>query len=78
MLKSKLLNMGSPKEVLALTISPPDLRSIEKTVLILKEVCFVVIIIIIFVVAYAFVTSDKSFYHNKGIYFCYYLFISKL
>ena len=33
----KLLSMGSPKDLLALAMDPPDLRSIRRTVLALKE-----------------------------------------
>ncbi|XP_078043923.1 putative ATP-dependent RNA helicase spindle-E [Augochlora pura] len=37
-LKAKLLDMGEPKAVLALTLDPPDLANLERTILILKEV----------------------------------------
>ncbi|XP_075222041.1 tudor domain containing 9 protein spindle E isoform X2 [Lycorma delicatula] len=37
-LKSKLLEMGEPIEILALAMDPPDLNSIEQTILLLKEV----------------------------------------
>uniref|UniRef100_A0A1A9WJJ3 Probable ATP-dependent RNA helicase spindle-E n=1 Tax=Glossina brevipalpis TaxID=37001 RepID=A0A1A9WJJ3_9MUSC len=37
-LKSKLLDMGSPPNILALTMSPPDLSAIQNTILTLKEV----------------------------------------
>lgn len=37
-LKSKLLEMGSPPYVLALAMSPPNLRDIHNTVITLKEV----------------------------------------
>ena len=33
----KMLSMGSPKDLLALAMDPPDLRSIRRTVLALKE-----------------------------------------
>ena len=33
----KMFSMGSPKELLALAMDPPDLRSIRRTVLVLKE-----------------------------------------
>ncbi|CAD1468090.1 unnamed protein product [Heterotrigona itama] len=36
-LKSKLLDMGEPKAILALSLDPPDLGNLEKTILILKE-----------------------------------------
>ncbi|KAK9299728.1 hypothetical protein QLX08_007354 [Tetragonisca angustula] len=36
-LKSKLLDMGEPKAILALSLDPPDLRNLEKTILLLKE-----------------------------------------
>ncbi|XP_063226308.1 probable ATP-dependent RNA helicase spindle-E [Bacillus rossius redtenbacheri] len=36
-LQSKVLDMGSPKEILALALDPPDLTNIEQTVLLLKE-----------------------------------------
>ena len=34
----KLLGMGSPKDLLALAISPPDLLSMRRTVVSLKEI----------------------------------------
>ncbi|KAI9579934.1 hypothetical protein GQX74_000722 [Glossina fuscipes] len=37
-LKAKLLDMGPPSEVLALTMAPPDLSAIHNTILTLKEV----------------------------------------
>lgn len=37
-LKSKLFNMGEPKALLALALSPPNLADIERTILSLKEV----------------------------------------
>ena len=37
-LKSKMLDIGEPKTILGLAMDPPDLSSIEKTVLKLKEV----------------------------------------
>lgn len=37
-LKSKLLDMGSPPYVLALALSPPNTRDIHNTVITLKEV----------------------------------------
>ncbi|KAI8787906.1 ATP-dependent RNA helicase TDRD9 [Biomphalaria glabrata] len=37
-LKSKIFNMGEPKAVLALALSPPNLSDIERTILNLKEV----------------------------------------
>ena len=36
-LKSKLLDMGEPKAILALSLDPPDLGNLEKTILLLKE-----------------------------------------
>ncbi|XP_068981713.1 probable ATP-dependent RNA helicase spindle-E [Bombus flavifrons] len=36
-LKSKLLDMGEPKAILALSLDPPDLRNLENTILLLKE-----------------------------------------
>ncbi|KAJ8674355.1 hypothetical protein QAD02_005617 [Eretmocerus hayati] len=36
-LQTKLLDMGEPKEILALAIDPPDLSNVERTVLLLKE-----------------------------------------
>ncbi|KMQ93554.1 atp-dependent rna helicase tdrd9 [Lasius niger] len=37
-LKAKLLNMGEPKALLALSLDPPNLSSLRSTVLLLKEV----------------------------------------
>ncbi|XP_069772647.1 ATP-dependent RNA helicase TDRD9 isoform X2 [Narcine bancroftii] len=37
-LKVKLLNMGEPRALLASALSPPNLKDIERTVLLLKEV----------------------------------------
>lgn len=37
-LRVKLLDLGSPKSILSLALQPPDVRDIEKTILILKEV----------------------------------------
>ncbi|KAL5008137.1 hypothetical protein ScPMuIL_013718 [Solemya velum] len=37
-LKVKVLDIGEPKEILALALSPPSLNDIERTILILKEV----------------------------------------
>lgn len=37
-LKTKIFDMGEPKALLALALSPPDLRNIERTILSLKEV----------------------------------------
>ncbi|CAL1534991.1 unnamed protein product [Lymnaea stagnalis] len=37
-LKSKIFNMGEPKALLALALSPPNLDDIERTILSLKEV----------------------------------------
>ncbi|XP_033162467.1 probable ATP-dependent RNA helicase spindle-E [Drosophila mauritiana] len=37
-LKAKVLNMGSPMEILALALSPPNLSDIQNTILLLKEV----------------------------------------
>jgi len=37
-LKAKVLNMGSPVEILALALSPPNLSDIHNTILLLKEV----------------------------------------
>jgi ATP-dependent RNA helicase TDRD9 len=37
-LKVKLLDLGAPKSILALALQPPDVRDIERTILILKEV----------------------------------------
>jgi len=34
----KLLDLGPPKEILSLAMSPPDLQNIERTILLLKEV----------------------------------------
>lgn len=39
-LKSKLLDMGEPMEILALAMDPPDLNRLEQTVLLLKEVIY--------------------------------------
>lgn len=36
-LKSKLLDMGEPKAILALSLDPPNLENLEKTILLLKE-----------------------------------------
>ncbi|XP_043265220.1 probable ATP-dependent RNA helicase spindle-E isoform X2 [Colletes gigas] len=36
-LQSKLLDMGEPKAILALSLDPPDLENLESTVLLLKE-----------------------------------------
>ncbi|XP_033332718.2 tudor domain containing 9 protein spindle E [Megalopta genalis] len=36
-LKSKLLDMGEPKAILALSLDPPDLANLERTILLLKE-----------------------------------------
>ena len=36
-LKVKLLDLGAPKSILALALQPPDVRDIERTILILKE-----------------------------------------
>ncbi|XP_076283323.1 tudor domain containing 9 protein spindle E isoform X2 [Lasioglossum baleicum] len=36
-LKSKLLDMGEPKAILALSLDPPDLGNVERTILLLKE-----------------------------------------
>lgn len=49
-LSTKLLNMGSPKAVLALAMNPPDLENIFKTVLILKEVY--IILYYVFILLY--------------------------
>ncbi|XP_072125835.1 ATP-dependent RNA helicase TDRD9 isoform X1 [Mobula birostris] len=38
LLKVKLLNMGEPRVLLASALSPPNLKEIERTVLLLKEV----------------------------------------
>ncbi|XP_015515166.1 probable ATP-dependent RNA helicase spindle-E [Neodiprion lecontei] len=37
-LSAKLLDMGEPKAILALSLDPPDLSNLERTVLLLKEV----------------------------------------
>lgn len=37
-LKTKILNMGEPKAVLALSLDPPNLSNIRNTILLLKEV----------------------------------------
>ncbi|XP_078036812.1 putative ATP-dependent RNA helicase spindle-E isoform X2 [Augochlora pura] len=37
-LKSKLLDMGEPKAILALSLNPPDLANLEKSILLLKEI----------------------------------------
>ncbi|XP_012255284.2 probable ATP-dependent RNA helicase spindle-E [Athalia rosae] len=37
-LKAKLLDMGEPKAILALSLDPPDLSNLERTILLLKEV----------------------------------------
>ncbi|OAD56842.1 putative ATP-dependent RNA helicase spindle-E [Eufriesea mexicana] len=37
-LKAKLLDMGEPKAILALSLDPPDLGNLERTILMLKEV----------------------------------------
>ena len=37
-LKAKILDMGEPKAILGLALSPPNLDDIERTVLNLKEV----------------------------------------
>lgn len=37
-LLAKMLDMGSPSDVLALAMDPPDLTNIQRTVLVLKEV----------------------------------------
>lgn len=37
-LKAKVLDMGEPKAILALSLDPPDLSNLERTVLLLKEV----------------------------------------
>lgn len=36
-LKSKMLNMGPPYQILGLAMDPPDLSDIKRTILILKE-----------------------------------------
>nr|XP_034176745.1 probable ATP-dependent RNA helicase spindle-E [Osmia lignaria]XP_034176746.1 probable ATP-dependent RNA helicase spindle-E [Osmia lignaria]XP_034176747.1 probable ATP-dependent RNA helicase spindle-E [Osmia lignaria] len=36
-LKAKLLDMGEPKAILALSLDPPDLSNLERTILLLKE-----------------------------------------
>ncbi|XP_058808983.1 probable ATP-dependent RNA helicase spindle-E [Phymastichus coffea] len=36
-LQTKLLDMGEPRAVLALAIDPPDLKNLERTILLLKE-----------------------------------------
>lgn len=36
-LKAKLLDMGEPKAILALSLDPPDLGNLERTILLLKE-----------------------------------------
>lgn len=36
-LKSKLLDMGEPKAILALSLDPPNLGNLERTILLLKE-----------------------------------------
>ncbi|XP_076750927.1 tudor domain containing 9 protein spindle E [Xylocopa sonorina] len=36
-LKTKLLDMGEPKAILALSLDPPDLGNLERTILLLKE-----------------------------------------
>ncbi|XP_076656930.1 tudor domain containing 9 protein spindle E isoform X2 [Halictus rubicundus] len=36
-LKSKLLDMGEPKAILALSLDPPDIGNLERTILLLKE-----------------------------------------
>ena len=38
-LKTKIFEMGEPKALLALALSPPNLDDIERTILSLKEVC---------------------------------------
>lgn len=35
----KLLDMGEPRALLATALSPPSLSDIERTILLLKEVC---------------------------------------
>ena len=37
-LKVKMLDLGDPRSVLSLALSPPDLHNIERTVLLLKEI----------------------------------------
>ncbi|GBP03915.1 Probable ATP-dependent RNA helicase spindle-E [Eumeta japonica] len=37
-LLSKMLNMGTPQEILALAMDPPDLSNIQRTILVLKEI----------------------------------------
>ena len=37
-LKTKVLSMGEPKQILGLALSPPNLDDIERTILCLKEV----------------------------------------
>ncbi|XP_053984134.1 probable ATP-dependent RNA helicase spindle-E [Hylaeus volcanicus] len=37
-LKAKMLDMGEPKAILALSLDPPDLGNLERTILLLKEV----------------------------------------
>lgn len=37
-LKAKLLDIGEPKAVLALALDPPDLKNLQNTILLLKEV----------------------------------------
>ena len=37
-LQIKILNMGSPKEILSLALNPPELSGIERAVANLKEV----------------------------------------
>ncbi|XP_076234970.1 tudor domain containing 9 protein spindle E [Calliopsis andreniformis] len=36
-LKAKVLDMGEPKAILALSLDPPDLSNLERTILLLKE-----------------------------------------
>ncbi|KAL2743188.1 putative ATP-dependent RNA helicase spindle-E isoform X1 [Vespula maculifrons] len=36
-LQAKILNMGEPKAILALSLDPPDLSNLERTILLLKE-----------------------------------------
>lgn len=46
-LNTKLLRMGSPKNILGLAMDPPDLSNINKTILLLKEVRFVLFFLLI-------------------------------
>lgn len=37
-LQAKLLDMGEPRAIFGIALSPPDQRNIEQTILLLKEV----------------------------------------